>query len=87
VVLLNGTQSKSLSKDSLPKKGLFPMKVIITTGPDPAPFTHDEGGPLSSSLGLNAIPKLMLNCISCVRELKKIHCLEMEAGANVPFVH
>jgi hypothetical protein len=55
--------------------------IIITTALDHAPFMHDEGGPLLSSLGLNAIPKLMFNRFSCVREVKKPHCLEMEAGA------
>lgn len=55
----------------LPKKGVFPMKAIITIGPDPAPFMYDEGGPLSSSLGLNAIPKLMFNRFSHVTEVNK----------------
>ena len=53
------------------KKSLFPMETIIVTRPNPTKLVHDESQPPPCSLGLDVVPKLMLNLFTSVREAGK----------------
>lgn len=49
-----------LLRNSFPKEGLLPVKVIVARS-SPTKLMHDEGGPPLSMPHLNEIPKLVIN--------------------------
>ena len=60
-----------LFRNLFTKESLFLVKAILTVGPNPAKFMHDENGPSPSTPRLDTFQKLVFNQHACVRKGKK----------------
>ena len=58
------------TRDSFPEQRLLPVETIIVVGFLPTKFMHDVRCPPPSPSSLNAVPKLMFDQLSCVRDAK-----------------
>lgn len=67
-------------RNSFSKQKLLPIKIVIVTSSSPTQFMHNTCGPFPCPSGLSAIPKSVFDRFASVREAKKTHCLEIEAG-------
>ena len=59
-----------LLRKSFPKECLFPIETIVVTCSHSTKFLHDEGGPPPSSPCLDAVPKFMLDRLTCAGKTK-----------------